>query len=190
MITHMNIARLGSWSPRMRLLTCVTGLVLLLPATLAAQGRSPFPDRWLTFDAVATALALAPEQRAGVEPRYEAVNAVLQRATQRRDDARRAFQGQGSVKDMSESQRDALKARLASANAGFDGLQTELDGAYAALREQLTASQQAQFDGLSRPRIVPLRAAARAQAAAVAAPKANRTFIGASGKKVVLPAKP
>jgi hypothetical protein len=169
----------------MRLLTLV-GMIFSLPGIASAQGRAPFSDHWLTYDAVSGALGLTADQRASVEPRYAAVNAVLQRATLRHGEIGRSFQGQRPVKQMSDGERESLKARLASANAEFDGIQTELEGALAALRAELSAAQQQRFDAMALPRLVPKKEPTLKAAAARARPP----LVSASGKPVVLPTRP
>lgn len=122
--------------------------------TAAAQGPSPFPDHWLTLDELAQILSLTAEQREAVRGPYTGLNDVLSRATQRRNELLAEFQGT-RYSQLSASERQALEDRLRVIRADYDARQAELDQWLAAVRGQLTAAQQAGFDALAKPRLVP-----------------------------------
>ena len=146
----------------MRWLSAAAAALLVFPGVAAAQGQSPFPDIWLTLDAFAGQLALTAEQRASVEAPLAEVNAVLRRATQRREELLVEFRDNPRVSQMSENERRALEERLQTIRADYEGRQAELDQWLAALRAQLTPAQQASFDALQKPRLVPAAPAAPA----------------------------
>ena len=138
----------------MRWFARAVALLLLMPATARAQGPSPFPDQWLSLDELSTTLSLTTEQRAAISGPYAEVNAVLSRATQRRNELLVEFQGT-RYSQLSASERQALEARLQDIRADYEARQAELDQWLAAVRGQLTAAQQTRFDALAKPRLVP-----------------------------------
>jgi hypothetical protein len=139
----------------MRLLAHAAALLLVLPGAATAQDRAPFPDHWLTLDSLSDALALRAEERAQVSGAYADLNAVLQQAVQRREELKENFRTTGRVVLMSDGEREALKARLKTVAEEYEGRQADLDRRFAALRAQLTPAQQARFDALAKPRLVP-----------------------------------
>ena len=139
----------------MRLLAHAAALLLVLPGAATAQDRAPFPDHWLTLDSLADALALSAEERAQVSGPYADLNAVLQQAVQRREELKEAFKTTGRVSQMSAGDREALQARLTTVREEYEGRQAELERRFAAIRAQLTPAQQARFDALAKPRLVP-----------------------------------
>jgi uncharacterized protein involved in exopolysaccharide biosynthesis len=134
--------------------------MLLVPGAAAAQNQSPIPDHWLTLESLSSLLALTEAQRASVSEPYAAVNAALQRANARREELRTEMQGTGRVSQMNEAERQALQARLETVRTEYAGRQAELNQLLASIRGLLTSDQQAQFDALDKPRVLP---AARAQ---------------------------
>jgi hypothetical protein len=139
----------------MRLTTAALALLLVLPGTAVAQtGPSPIPDHWLTLDSLTELLALTAEQRNRVDQPFAGLNALLQRAVQRREELIVAFRGP-PVMQMTPEERQALLARLEAVRIEYEGLQREADAWYAAMRASLSASQQARFDALPKARLVP-----------------------------------
>jgi|SRR5687767_4753424 len=133
----------------------VLAAMLLVPSTSAAQDVSPIPSHWLTLESLSNLLALTDAQRAGVSEPYAAINAALQRANARRDELKAEMNSNRRVSQMSESERQALVARLESVRTEYAGRQAELDQLLAAIRGQLTPEQQVRFDALEKPRMVP-----------------------------------
>lgn len=148
----------------MRLFPLAAALLLVLPGAAAAQDRSPIPDHWLTLDSLSGILGLTSEQQAGVSDTYAALNGLLQRAVQRREELRLSFQGGPRVSQMNETDRQALLDRLATVRVEYEGRQSELDQQISTLRSLLTADQQARFDALTKPRVLPQPAAQAASA--------------------------
>jgi hypothetical protein len=139
----------------MRWLSRAAAVLLLVPGVAAAQDQAPFPDRWLTLDALAGQLALSADQRANIEAPLAEFNAVLQRATQRRQQLAEEFKGSPRYSQMNAGERQALEDRLRVIRAEYESRQAELDQWRGAIRAQLTADQQARFDALPKPRLVP-----------------------------------
>jgi LTXXQ motif family protein len=139
----------------MRWYARIVAVLLLLPGAVAAQDQSPIPDHWLTLESLSSLLSLTDAQRAGMSEPYAAINAALQRANARRDELKAAMSGSRRVSTMSESERQALAARLESVRTEYAGRQAELDQLLGALRAQLTPDQQARFDALEKPRVLP-----------------------------------
>lgn len=144
----------------MRILILAATALLSMPGVAAAQNRSPFPDHWLTLDSLGTILGLSPEQRAIVGDSYESVNESLRQATQRREELRVTLGAGGPVAQMTPEQRQELTARLVTVRVEYEARQGELESRLAALRALLTPDQQARFDGLEKPRLVPEPSAA------------------------------
>jgi len=133
----------------------VLAAMLLVPSTSAGQDVSPIPSHWLPLESLSNLLALTDAQRAGVSEPYAAINAALQRANARRDELKAEMNSNRRVSQMSESERQALVARLESVRTEYAGRQAELDQLLAAIRGQLTPEQQVRFDALEKPRMVP-----------------------------------
>ncbi|MGH2600567.1 MAG: hypothetical protein ACREMJ_04180 [Gemmatimonadales bacterium] len=127
-----------------------------LAAPLAARGQqrpAPLPDHWLTLDSLIAILGLTTEQKTKVTEPYTALNAVLEQAAGRRERLRGTMpRAGGSPGEMTPEQRQAMRARMDSVRAEFETLQAEADEWHAAIRNLLSAEQQARFDALPKPR--------------------------------------
>lgn len=147
----------------MRSLVTLTALLIGV-APLAAQnpppggppmgpgGRqfAPPPDHWMTLDSLIQAVGLTAEQKAKIGQPYTALNAVMKQAADRRAALRQQMQGQfvpGQPPD------PAVRARMDSVRAEFEGMQEEADQWYQMIRAALTPEQQAKFDALPPPRV-------------------------------------
>lgn len=139
----------------MRWFSRAVAVFLVVPGIAAAQGPAPFPDHWLSLDTLSQVLSLTAEQQAAVSGPYAELNGVLSRATQRRNELLVEFQGTPRYSQMSASEREALETRLQAIRADYHVRQAELDQWMAAVRQRLTATQQARFDALAKPRLVP-----------------------------------
>lgn len=138
--------------------------VALMAAPLAAQNPppggppmgpgsrqfTPPPDHWMTLDSLTQALGLTADQKTKLSQPYTALNAVMKQAADRRAVVRREMQGQfvpGQPPD------PAVRAKMDSVRAEFDGMQAEADQWYQMIRTALTPEQQARFDALPPPRV-------------------------------------
>jgi hypothetical protein len=100
----------------------------------------------MTFDSLVQAVGIADAQRPDVQKHYDALNAVMKKAAdERRAMRERMVSGGGGPP--SQEQRQAMRDKLS-------GMQAELDGHYAAIRDLLTPEQQTRFDALARPRVM------------------------------------
>jgi len=121
------------------------------------QRPPPLPDHWLTLDSLTQLVGLTADQRTKVAQPYTALNAVVKQAA----DKRAALRGQfrrppdGSAPEPTPEQRQAMRARMDSVRAEFEGLQEEANMWHGTIRNLLTAAQQAQFDALPPPRVTP-----------------------------------
>lgn len=131
--------------------------LMLSPAVAGAQGQSPIPDRWLTIDDLSSRLALTADQRTAVSDAYAALNTALLQAYNRREELRASYSGVRGVGQMSDAQRQALRDQLDAITNEYAGRQREVDNLLASIRAQLTAEQQAQFDALEKPRVLPVQ---------------------------------
>jgi len=157
----------------MNALTAVA-LTIAFTATAAAQGpggpggmgqRPQLPDHWLTIDSLAQAVALTPAQREKVTGPYNALNTVLKQGATKRAQMRERMgaggaggagaAGGGGFRDMSEEQRQAMRARMDSLRAELQPLQDEADQYYQAIRAALTPEQQTKLDALPKPLLLP-----------------------------------
>lgn len=140
-------------------MTAAILISLGLSISLAAQepGRpAPLPDHWLTLDSLTTVLGLTAEQRAKVSDPYNALNAVLKQAANRRAQMRGTMRRPERAPDeMTAQEREAFRVRRDSVRAEFDGFQAEADEWHLAIRNLLTPAQQAKFDALPKPRVFP-----------------------------------
>lgn len=131
------------------------GLAFAVP--LAAQGPSrpePLPDHWFTLDSLAALLGLTAEQRAKVSDPYNALNAVLKQAANRRAALRGSMRRPDRAPDeMTAEERQAMRARIDSVRAEFEALQAEADEWHLTIRNLLAPEQQAKFDALPKPRV-------------------------------------
>jgi LTXXQ motif family protein len=137
----------------------LAAIALLVVAT-AVPGRAqdpgprrfaPPPDHWMTLDSLAQAVGLTADQRTKITPPYNALNGVMKDAAARRTAIRQ--QMQGSFQPGSAPSPE-MRARMDSVRAEMEGFQAEADQWYAAIRNQLTAEQQAKFDALPKPVLV------------------------------------
>jgi len=147
----------------MKVFTAVA-LTLALVAPAQAQGpgggmgqRPQLPDHWMTLDSLSTAVGLTADQKGKVTPHYNALNEVLKNAAAKRAEARSRMQGQGggSFGDMTDEQRQAMRARMDSMRTAMQPLQTQADEHYQAIRALLTADQQPKYDALAKPMVLP-----------------------------------
>lgn len=144
---------------------CAALSVFLLTATFAvAQNPSapnqrrfaPPPDHWMTIDSLSQALNLTADQKSKVTPAYTALNAVLKDVAARRQALRDRMQRQGGQGSFVPGQEPTpeQRARMDSVRAEMEGFQAEADQWLAAIRNNLTAEQQAKFDALPKPQLV------------------------------------
>jgi Spy/CpxP family protein refolding chaperone len=111
----------------------------------------PPPDHWMTIDSLGQALALTPAQRAKVTPPYTALNGVMKDAAARRQAIRQQMQASGFTPGQEPTPEQ--RARMDSVRAEMDGFQAEADQWVTAIRNTLTAAQQAKLDSLPKPRL-------------------------------------
>jgi hypothetical protein len=147
----------------MKALTAVA-LTVALAATAQAQGpgmgmgqRPQLPDHWMTLDSLTQAVGLTADQQGKVAVHYNALNDVLKQGAAKRAAARQRMGagGPGGMADMTDEQRQAMRARMDSMRAELQPLQTQADEHYQAIRALLTADQQPKFDALAKPVVVP-----------------------------------
>lgn len=128
----------------MKTLYSLAGL-LLLAAPVTAQGErmqmQPPPDHWMTFDSLVAAVGITDTQKPAAQQHYDALNAVIKQAAERRRAMMGTMMGGGPP---SPEQREAMRAE-------FDKFQTDADAHYGELRKLLSADQQAKFDALPKP---------------------------------------
>lgn len=122
-------------------------LVLAIPAFGQQRGpmMQPPPDHWMTFDSLVQAVGITDAQKPDVQKHYDALNAVMKKAADERRAMREQMMAGGGPP--SQEQMQANREKMQS-------MQAELDGHYAAIRDLLTADQQAKFDALARPRVM------------------------------------
>ncbi len=139
----------------------LTAAALLLSASLSAQNPpapgqgmrfQPPPDHWLTFDSLATAVGLDSAQRATVAEPYRALNGVMKEAADKRAALRKRFEGQPRPQ-MGQPLTPEQQALRDSVRAEMEGLQSEADMWYGAIRNKLRPEQQAKFDALPKPMV-------------------------------------
>jgi len=142
--------------------TVLASSALLLAATLAAQnppppgqgrGFQPPPDHWLTLDSIATTVGLDSGQRAAIAEPYRALNGVLKEAADKRAAMRQRFQGQAPPQ-MGQPLTPEQQALRDSMRTEMEGLQSEADMWYGAIRNKLRPDQQAKFDALPHPMVM------------------------------------
>lgn len=124
----------------------------------AGSRFQPPPDHWMTIDSLAQALGLTVEQRGRVGEPYTALNGVMREAAARRRAVREAMQAAlagRSPQELSEAERGRLRARFDSSRAELEGYQAEADLWYGTIRNLLLPAQQAKFDSLPKPVVLP-----------------------------------
>lgn len=127
------------------------------PPAAGARFQPP-PDHWMTIDALAQAVGLTADQRERVAEPYTALNGVLREAAARRHAVREAMQAAlagRSPQDLSEAERAAVRARFDSVRTELEGFQVEADLWHGTIRNLLTPAQQAKFDALPQPVVLP-----------------------------------
>jgi LTXXQ motif family protein len=137
----------------------LAAIALLVVAT-AVPGRAqdpgprrfqPPPDHWMTLDSLAQAVGLTADQRTKITPPYNALNGVMKDAAARRTAIRQKMQGRFQP---GSAPSPEMRARMDSVRAEMEGFQAEADQWVQAMRNQLTAEQQAKFDALPKPVVV------------------------------------
>jgi len=120
--------------------------------------RTQLPDHWMTLDSLSAAVGLTAEQQAAVTGPYNALNSVLKQGAAKRAGMRQGMGGgpaMGGMQEMTDEQRQAMRARMDSLRAELQPLQDEAEQYYQAIGAALTAEQQPKFDALPRPRVMP-----------------------------------
>jgi hypothetical protein len=131
------------------------------PGGPGGTGQRPqMPDHWMTLDSLNTALGLTADQKPKVTPHYDALNGVLKAGADKRAAMRQRMMGSGgmgNMQDMTDEQRQAMRARMDSLRAELQPLQEQVTQHLQAIRAALTADQQAKFDALPQPTVMPMR---------------------------------
>lgn len=130
------------------------------PGGPGGPGQRPqMPDHWMTLDSLNTALGLTAEQKPKVTPHYEALNGVLKTAADKRAAMRQraGAGGMANMQEMTDEQRQAMRARMDSLRAELQPLQEQVTQHLQAIRAVLTADQQAKLDALPQPTVMPMR---------------------------------
>jgi hypothetical protein len=117
----------------------------------ARRRFQPPPDHWLTIDSLSQTLGLSAAERTKVTPAYTALNGVMKDAAARRREIRQRMQASGFTPGQEPTPE--MRARMDSVRAEMEGFQAEADQWYAAIRNDLTAAQQAKFDALPKPQL-------------------------------------
>jgi len=138
----------------------VIALVLAAPAVAqTAQGEPPRrfqppPDHWMTIDSLSQAVGLTADQRTKITPAYTALNGVMKDATARRQAIRQQMQASGGGGfTPGQEPTPAQRAKFDSVRAEMEGFQAEADQWYAAIRNNLTPTQQTKLDSLPKPQL-------------------------------------
>ena len=133
-----------------------------VPGAPGGMGQRPqMPDHWMTLDSLVSALGLSAAQKPKVAGPYTALNAVLKQGADKRAAMRQRMGGgqgaPGGMQDMTEEQRQAMRARMDSMRVELQPLQEEAEQYLAGIRMELTPEQQTKFDALPKPSIIPPR---------------------------------
>ena len=131
----------------MKTLSAIAGLMLLAGPALAQGGGRMMtapPDHWMTFDSLVAAVGVTDAQKADVQHHYDALNAVMKQAAEKRRTMREGMMGAGGPP--SQTQRDSMRSAM-------EALQKDVDTHYNELRALLTPDQQAKFDALPKPQV-------------------------------------
>jgi hypothetical protein len=133
----------------MKAVFAVAGLLLLAQPVLGQGGRqfTPPPDHWMTFDSLVAAVGITDAQKPEVQKHFDALNAVMKQAAERRASMRGQMMGGGPP---SQEQMQAMRAE-------FDKFQADVDAHYGEIRKLLNADQQAKFDALPKPTVRMMR---------------------------------
>lgn len=128
----------------MKTLYAVAGLLLVAAPAMAQGGggmqrMGPPPDHWMTFDSLVTAVGITDAQKADAQKAYDAINAALKQAAERRAQARSQMSGPPTDEQRQQMREEMQKTR------------SEIETQYNALRGALDADQQAKFDALPKP---------------------------------------
>jgi len=114
----------------------------------------PPPDHWMTIDSLSQTLGLTPEQRTKITPAYTALNGVMKDAAARRQAIRQQMQASGGGGfTPGQEPTPAQRAKFDSVRAEMEGFQAEADQWYAAIRNNLTPTQQTKLDSLPKPQL-------------------------------------
>jgi len=114
----------------------------------------PPPDHWMTIDSLSQTLGVTPEQRTKITPAYTALNGVMKDAAARRQAIRQQMQASGGGGfTPGQEPTPEQRAKFDSVRAEMEGFQAEADQWYAAIRNNLTPSQQTRLDALPKPQL-------------------------------------
>lgn len=134
------------------------------PGGPGSMGQRPqLPDHWMTLDSLVSALGITAAQKPKIAGPYTALNAVLKQAADKRAAMRQRMGGQGGpgapggMQEMTEEQRQAMRARMDSMRTELQPLQEEAEMYLGGIRMELTPEQQTKFDALPKPVVVPQR---------------------------------
>src|SRR5947208_5285404 len=116
----------------------------------------PPPNHWMTFDSLSQALSLSADQRTKITPAYTALNGVMKDAAARRQAIRQQMQASGGGGfTPGQEPTPEQRARMDSVGTEMRGFQAEPAQGYAATRNNRTPDQQAKFDALRSPMVLP-----------------------------------
>lgn len=143
---------------RRTLLTLAAAAVAAAPALAQERmGGMALPDHWLTWDSVTAGLALTDDQLVPFGSHYEQLNTVMKAAAAERAKLRDRMQGSMGGGPPSEE----MRTQMAAMRATMDSLQADVDTHHKAIRNILTAAQQATFDQLPKPVVMMQRGGMR-----------------------------
>ena len=125
------------------------------PPAGGAEGQRRFqppPDHWMSIDSLSQAVGLTADQRTKITPAYTALNGVMKDAAARRQAIRQQMQAPGGFTPGQEPTPEQ-RAKFDSVRAEMEGFQAEADQWYAAIRNNLTPTQQTKLDSLPKPQL-------------------------------------